>query len=569
MSQTEKASWYSRATKGFRKTPDSAPPEIYNWTLYTSVFVFGILGCARGYDEGNIAGTVVQISFVKEFGLADKTKSKSDLANLKSNITAMVQLGAIGGSLISVYLVDKLGRIRTLQVGCIGWIAAAIIQITSKSVGQLYAGRLLEGIFAIGPSVVCGPIYLSEVAPKAIRGLCTNVFSGAVYLGVMLAYFANYGTALHVSNSSRSQWVYPTMVKIILAGLIFLLSFVCAESPRWLIKKGRDDEALKNFTKIRNLPSDHPYILSEISDIHEQLLLEEASVKGTTVWGALKELVTVKSIRWRMFISIMIQLLGQWSGANAITIYAPTLFAMAGKPKQTDRMMMTAVLGVVKLSSALLTAFFIIDLLGRRLCLFMGIGIQIVTMLYFAIFLQKVPEAEESGVVLTGSKDRASKGALASIYLSGVGWTMGFNAIQYLFNSEVLPLNVRNVGTSIVMMIHFANQYGNSKAMTSLLLALDNFGAFYFFFGVSVLGLFFSWFFVPEVAGRSLESMDAIFDLPWYVIGRKGNELCPDTSEVERVEHDGLAENTESKGYAENVEKSDGDNSLPTTRQEV
>ncbi len=526
---------YSLKSK-FTYNLDDAPKEIYNWKLFMSVFVFGILGCARGFDEGCIAGTVAQNSFVLEFGLKDPSKSASQLANLKSNITAMVQLGSIGGSLLSIYLVDRWGRIRTLQFGCLCWIVAAIIQITSHSVGQLYAGRLLEGIFGIGPSVVCGPIYLSEVAPKSIRGLCNCIFAGAVYFGIMLAYFAHYGTALHISNSDRNQWVVPTALKIVLAGLIFGLSLIfCIESPRWLIKKGKTDQAVTNFSKIRNLPPDHPYILSELSDVNEQLMIEEEAVHSRSWFSAFTELFTIKSIRYRMFVCLMNQILGQWSGSNAITIYAPELFAMAGQTKQTDKMMMTAVLGVVKFVSAYLTAFFFIDLLGRRTCLYLGISIQAVTTLYFAIFLQTVPEAANSGVTLTGDKHRAATGALAAIFLSGAGWTIGWNTIQYLFNAEVLPLRVRNLGTALIMAFHFANQYGNSKAMTSLLLAMHNFGAFYFFCGVCLLGLLFAWFFIPEVAGRSLESMDELFNLPWYLIGRRGAQLCPDSSEVGRV----------------------------------
>lgn len=532
---SEKTSWWASKFSKFRYTDDS-PKEIYNWRLYISVFVFGILGCARGLDEGCISGTVAQKSFISEFGLKDPSKTKEQQANLKSNITAMVQLGSIGGSLLSIYLVDKWGRIRTLQFGCLCWIVAAIIQLTSHSVGQLYAGRLLEGVFGIGPTVVCGPVYLSEVAPKAIRGLCNGVFAGAVYFGIMLAYFAHYGTALHIADDNRNQWVIPTSLKVIFAGIIFTLSlFFCVESPRWLIKKGNADQAVLNFSKLRQLPPDHPYILSEVSDVNEQLMIEEEAVQSRTWWSALKELFNIKSIRYRMFICLMIQILGQWSGANAITIYAPELFAMAGQTKQTDRMMMTAVLGVVKFSSAYLTAFFLIDFLGRRTCLYMGISLQAITTLYFAIFLQLVPEAEETGTQLVGNKKRAATGALAALFLSGTGWTMGWNSIQYLINSEVLPLRVRNLGTALIMAFHFANQYGNSKAMTSLLLAMDNFGAFYFFFGVCVLGLAFSWFFIPEVAGRSLESMEDLFNLPWYLIGRRGAQLCPDNSEVGRV----------------------------------
>lgn len=513
---------------------NDSPKEIYNITLYLTVFVFGILGAARGLDEGNISGNVAQVSFISQFGLADPTKSASDLANLKSNITSMVQVGSIAGALIAMYSVDKLGRINALRFVCGIWLVAVIIQITSHSVGQLYAGRFIEGL-AIGQTTTIGPTYLSEVAPRQIRGLCGCIFAGAVYLGIMLLYFANYATALHISNTSRNQWVIPTTLKLMMSGIILILSsFLCYESPRWLIKVGRPDDAIVNLAKIRNLPTDHPYIVGEISDINEQILTEQEAVEGNSVVSVLKEFVLVKANRYRFFVvAAAAQVLGQWSGANAITIYAPELFAVVGVTG-VDKLKMTAILGVVKFVGAYLSAFFIVDIFGRRKTLYAGIIIQFISELYYAIFMTIVPQSADSDN-LTGSQANASRGALAAIFISGVGWTMGFNSIQYLLGSEIFPLKIRSFAQSAVMVLHFANQYGNSKALPKMMIAMKPSGSFYFFCGVLAFSLFWGWFFVPEVAGRSLESMDEIFSLPWYLVGRKGPELCPDHSELNRI----------------------------------
>lgn len=520
----------------WRVDTSDAPKEIFNRTLYLSILVFGVLGSARGYDEGNISGTLAQVSFKKTFGLSDPHKSKDEVANLKSNIAAMVQLGSIGGSLLAMYTVDRLGRIRALQQVCIIWIIAAIIQITSKNVGQLYAGRLIEG-FAIGQTTTIGPLYTAEVAPPQIRGMCGCIFAGAVYFGIMMGYFANYGTALHMLNTSQVQWIAPTSIKIVLAGLIFIGSFLlCVESPRWLVKVGKVELAAQNLSKTRHLPPDHPYIVGEVADINELIAIEQEAISGSGVFDKIREILTVKSVRYRFFaVATMSQLLGQWSGANAVTIYSPELMGFAGY-KGVERLKMTAVLGVVKFISAYASAFFIIDFLGRRKALYTGITLQMISILFFAIFVTVVPNAtEDVPLPLTASEDRAAKAALASLYLSGVGWTMGFNSIQYLLGSEIFPLRIRSFAQSAIMVLHFANQYGNSKALPKMLLSMHKFGAFYFFVGIMAISLFWAWFFVPEVAGRSLESMEDIFSLPWYMIGRKGAELCPDHSEVSKI----------------------------------
>jgi hypothetical protein len=111
---------------------------------------------------------------------------------------------------------------------------------------------------------------------------------------------------------------------------------------------------------------------------------------------------------------------------------------------------------------------------------------------------------------------------------SGFGWALGWNSMQYLLTAELFPLRIRAVCTSLIMCFHFANQYGNSRAVPNMLLAssaggLNPLGTFWFFAVVTVIGGLWVWVTVPETAGRSLESMDRLFSLPWYKIGLYGN----------------------------------------------
>lgn len=541
-----KKSFWSR----FRFSVDTTdhPPQIFNKTLYLSIFVFGMFGAGRGLDEGNISGNIALPAFKQRFGLSDESKSENELANLKSNITSMVQLGSIGGAIIAMKSVDFLGRIRALQLVCILWVVGVIIEISSNSVGQLYAGRLIEGL-AIGQTTSIGPVYMSEVAPSPIRGMANCIFAGAVYLGIMLSYFANYGSALHIPSETSDgspndkQWRVTLSTKIIMAGLIFISSFFwCVESPRWLLKHGKSQEAIDKLSKLRHLPNDHPYIIAEISDINEQVMAEKEATKNQSLWSMFKQIVTVKSIAYRfVFIAGATQVLGQWSGANAVTIYASELFSLIGVTG-IGTLKMSAVLGVVKFVSAYLSAFFIIDILGRKRAIYIGICGQMMCLLYYAIFLTVVPEAAEKGVVITGSAKRASQGALAAIFLSGTFWTVGFNSIQYLIGGEIFPLGIRSFAQSLVMILHFANQYGNSKALPKMMIAMNSYGAFYFFVGVLCISLVWA-FFLPELKGRSLESIEEVFTLPWYDL-RRCNKLVPDHSQIHKVKYTNSRGNT-------------------------
>lgn len=146
----------------------------------------------------------------------------------------------------------------------------------------------------------------------------------------MLGYCASYGSRLHISSDSQLQWVVPNLLHIYFASIIAVLSFFAVESPRWLVKVNRNEEAANKLSKLRNLPTEHWYVQSELLDITNQLEREQEATQGTTWLGPIKELVTLPSNRYRLMLSVMSQLLGQWSGASSITIYATEYFAMMG-----------------------------------------------------------------------------------------------------------------------------------------------------------------------------------------------------------------------------------------------
>jgi hypothetical protein len=136
----------------------------------------------------------------------------------------------------------------------------------------------------------------------------------------MLAYFASWGSSIHISPKTDAQWLVPNSMHLMFAGVIFTLSFFTRESPRWLIKVGRHEEALENLVKLRQLPADHPYIQSEVIDINDQLNREREATMGTTWLGPIREMFTSKANLYRIQLSLLSQILGQWSGANSITV---------------------------------------------------------------------------------------------------------------------------------------------------------------------------------------------------------------------------------------------------------
>lgn len=156
----------------FSETPKSA----LNWRLALAVVGMGLLGASRGIDEGLIGGMISQKTFEKDFGIPAKS-------NKESNVTAMVQLFSVLGAILGYPICERLGRVRGAQIACaLVLLGSALWAGSSGNYAMLLVARAIAGV-GVGLTPIVAPIFLVEVAPKQIRGLCTSVYSFNVYLG--------------------------------------------------------------------------------------------------------------------------------------------------------------------------------------------------------------------------------------------------------------------------------------------------------------------------------------------------------------------------------------------------
>ncbi|KAI9147578.1 Quinate permease [Paramyrothecium foliicola] len=510
----------------FKLSTSGLPKECLNWRLWLAVFSFGIMGAARGVDEGLINGVFVSKAFQRQLGIDDL--DKVDLANVKGTVSSMVQLGSVAGALFAFIVCDKWGRVWATRQLCVLWLAGiAIFMGNNGSMAAVNLGRFIAGI-GIGETVVVGPVYLSEIAPAQIRGLCTCIFTGFVYIGIMVAYFANWGTQTSMADT-YARWALPTSIHLMFAVILLGLSFFQYESPRHLVRIGQREQALEVLCKLRGLPADHPYVQEEITAIDWSYQEEKEATHGMGWKGVVKEIFVVKNNSYRLFLTNLAQIMACWSGGSAMTVYAPDLFEIVGITGQEQSLFSTVIFGIVKFVSAIICALFLVDMAGRKRALIYGIILQAIAMFYIAIFLNIVPVANNHGFKPNPSQARASTAAIASIYISGAGWALGWNSGQYLLSSELFPLRIRAICSSITMAMHFVCQYGVNRALPNMLLedhGLTPHGTFYFFGIMTVLGGLWVWLCVPEAAGRSLESIDKLFELPWYKIGLHGKAFA-------------------------------------------
>ena len=245
---------------------------------------------------------------------------------------------------------------------------------------------------------------------------------------------------------------------------------------------------------------------------------ETEVVAGASVFDLIKETFAEVTFRRRFVLVCLGHLFSQWSGANAITQYSPTIFGYLGVQGEESRFLATGLYAVVKFVSTLFCTIFVIDFVGRRRSLMTGITLQIITLVFVGAYLGATNNMGSSAIAADASARRAGEAAIAAIYFHAVAWSMGWFCIPYLISAEVFPIRIRSLNVSVLMAFHWAFYFGCSRAMPSLLAGTDGYGAFAFFASICSISLVYVFFAMPETSGRSLESLDSLFGRPWYTV---------------------------------------------------
>ena len=279
------------------------PKAVYNWRVYYCAIIASFAACMIGYDSAFIGTTLALPSFVDEFKFDEY--SKGSLALLKQNIVSVYQAGAFFGSLGAYVSSYFLGRRISLQLFTVIFIIGAGMMLGAngdRGLGLIIGGRVLAGI-GVGGCSNMTPIYISELAPPAVRGRLVGIYELGWQVGGLVGFWINYGVNTTMKPST-SQWMIPFAVQLIPAGLLLIGALVIPESPRWLYSKGRREKALKVLCWMRNLEPSHVYIIEEVNYIEEDLERYRQEI-GAGFWKpflSLKE----RRIQWRFAIGALL-----------------------------------------------------------------------------------------------------------------------------------------------------------------------------------------------------------------------------------------------------------------------
>ncbi|XXH01765.1 hypothetical protein Hte_008126 [Hypoxylon texense] len=471
-----------------------APNAVYNWRIYALALSASMGSAMFGYDSAFIGGAITLPSFVSRFGLGDSSSELS--AALSANIVSTFQAGCFFGAIFISYLVEKFGRKFPLLMCGLIYNVGSVIQVASTgSIGMIYAGRALTGL-AVGASTLVVPQYISECSPPAIRGRLIGIFEIVLSFSQIVGFWVNYGVNQNISGNSDAQWRIPFALQLIPGSFLIAFMLTQPESPRWLIKAGKTDEAIKSLCKIRRLPLEDDYIAWEVSAVKEQLNHESESGANRSLRGKFKEMLE-KGNRERLILGMSLMLLQNLSGINALNYYSPTIFKSIGFSGVSVGLLATGVFGIVKALATLVYMCFGIDKLGRRRSLLIGSTGALVAMFYLGGY-SKVSGSFNHTVV----QDGGAYVAIIMIYVFSVFYAMSWNGIPWIFCAEVFPTGVRS------WLAQFIIVYSTPYMMKNI-----TYGTFIFFGTSLVVGILVVFLFVPETRGFSLEEMDILFSI--------------------------------------------------------
>ncbi|PBP15963.1 MFS quinate transporter QutD [Diplocarpon rosae] len=481
-----------------------APAAVYNWRVYVLALSASMGSSMFGYDSAFIGGALALPSFKARFGLA--TAAGSELSELKANIVSTFQAGCFFGAIACYYLSEKLGRRIPLMICGAVFNVGVIMQLASDGeIGLIYAGRAFTGL-GVGASSLIIPQYISECSPPAIRGRLIGVFEILLQFSLVIGFWVNYGVNENISPTSDSQWHVPFAIQFIPGGLLIVAMYFQPESPRWLLKNGRDEQAIKNLTRIRDLPADDPYILWEVETCKEQVQRDFDLGANDSFLKKLRA-VFAPGIRNRLVIGMSLMMLQNLSGINALNYYSPSIFESIGFSGTSVGLLATGVFGLVKAFATLGFMIFGIDKFGRRRSLMFGSVGAIIAMFYLGGFT-KVSGSFDRAI----DRDAGAYVAIVMIYLFAIFYAVSWNGIPWIFCAEVYPTATRSICLVFTTCTQWLGQF-TIVYSTPYMMDDIKWGTFIFFGCALVVAIIFAILFMPETKGLTLEDMDILFNL--------------------------------------------------------
>lgn len=482
---------------------------IFNSRYVVLCAAFSALGgLLFGYDQGVISVILVEPQFLARFGrIAEGT---SGAGFRKGLLTAMIELGALLGALNQGWIADKYSRKYSIVIAVCIFTLGSALQTSAIGYSMLVLARFIGGI-GIGMLSMVAPLYISEISPPELRGTLLVLEGFSIVLGIVIAFWITYGTQY---IASEWAWRLPFLIQVI-PGLILGVGITSLPfSPRWLASKGRDQEALQSLARLRSLPTTDHRVQLEWFEIRAEVALHnEISAErhphlqdGTKTSRFKLEIAAwadcFKGGCWRRtHVGVGVMFFQQTTGINALIYYSPTLFRTMGLDYNMQ-LIMSGVMNIMQLIGVG-SSIWSMDVFGRRPLLLFGSTVMFLSQLSIAILVGKFsydwPGHRAEGWASV---------VMLMVYMISFG--ASWSPVPWALPSEIFPSSLRAKGVALSTCSTWLNNF-IIGLITPPMVEQTGYGAYVFFAVFCLLSLVWTYVFVPETKGKTLEQMDHVF----------------------------------------------------------
>ncbi|MCJ1407971.1 hypothetical protein MMC19_002043 [Ptychographa xylographoides] len=469
-------------------------------------------GIFFGFDSGYISGVQGMSYFVRlitgiPYPAADAsaatvaafTLSSSD----KSLITSILSAGTFFGAIIAGDLADFFGRRTTIILGCFVFIIGVVLQVASYGLGLMVAGRLIAG-FGVGFVSAIIILYMSEIAPRKVRGAIVSGYQFCITIGLLLASCVDYATQ---NRDDTGSYRIPIGIQFAWALILGIGLLLLPESPRYFVKKGRVDKAAVVLARLRGQPADSEYIQQELAEIvanheYEMQVIPQSGYFSSWFNCFKGGLFKPSSNLRRTILGTSLQMMQQWTGVNFVFYFGTTFFQELGTiPNPFLIGLITTLVNVCSTP----ISFWTIEKFGRRPLLIIGAAGMVVCQFIVAI---------------VGTATGATAGAPVDVMIAFICIYIFFFASTWgpgawVLIGEIFPLPIRSRGVALSTA---SNWLWNCiiSVITPYMVGTDkgNLGPKVFFVWGSLCAVCFvyAYLLVPETKGLSLEQVDRMME---------------------------------------------------------
>ena len=462
------------------------------------VAVATIGGLLFGYDSGAVNGT--QPGLKAAFALDD--------AGLGFTVGSLL-IGCVVGAFSAGTLADAIGRRNVMRYAALLFLLGALVQGIAHDHTLFVIARICGGI-AVGAASVLSPAYISEVAPPNIRGRMTTVQQIMIITGLTAAFFANYYLAAAASNPANpndvaslnplwfgiAAWRWMYLLQAVPAVIFFIALFFIPESPRFLVSKQRNEEALNVLTSLfgtRQGALTLGEIQASFSKDHRPRLSDVLTPPGG------RGFLGLRSVVWA---GLLLAVFQQLVGINVIFYYGATLWQAAGF-SESEALMTNIISGTISIVACFITIG-LVDKIGRKPLLLIGSAGMAVT-LFAMVFAFSTGTLVTDKLTLPGHMGQLAVGAaLAYSFAFNISW----GPVMWVMLGEMFPNQIRG---SALAVCGFAQWFANYLVAQSFPIMLGSIGlakSYSFYAACAVISFFLVQKFIHETKGKSLEAME-------------------------------------------------------------